>query len=68
MVFASGPGGIGAVAVALDDGGRRGSAWIAVEKVGDASLGEAFAQVIEDAATGNVRDPEVAGLDLPLPG
>ena len=55
--FAFGPRGVGAVTVALDDGGMRGSAWTAVEEVSDASLVAAFAPVIEDAAAGDVGDP-----------
>ncbi len=50
VVFALGPSGIGAVAVALDDGVGYGSTWTAVEEVGDAALVATFAPMIDDAA------------------
>ena len=68
VVFASGPCGVGAVAVALDDGGICGGAWIAVEEVGDAALVATFAPMIENAAAGDVGDPEVAGFGFSVTG
>ena len=68
VVLAFGPGGIGGVTVALDDGGMRGRAWIAVEKVGDAALVTTFAPMIDDASAGDVGDPEVAGFGFSVTG
>ena len=68
MVFAFGPRGVGAVAVALDDGGVRGSAWIAVEEVGNGALVTTFAPMIDDASARDVGDPEVAGFGFAVTG
>ena len=68
VIFAFGPRGVSAVAVALDDGGVRGSAWIAVEEVGNAALVTTFAPMINNASAGNVGDPEVAGFGFTVTG
>ena len=68
VVFAFGPRGVGAVAVALDDGGVRGSAWIAVEEVGNGALVTTFASMTDDASARDVGDPEVAGFGFAVTG
>ena len=71
VVLAFGPGGIGGVTVALDDSGKRAgpiAVSVATEEFGDAALVAAFAPVIEDAAAGDVGDPEVAGAGFAAAG
>jgi hypothetical protein len=77
MLLSLGPRGIGAEAVALDDGGRRwmSEGWFAVgvivrgsEQFGDTALVAAFAPVVEDTAAGDVGDPEAAGFGFAVAG
>src|SRR5690606_2541810 len=58
------PGGIGAVAIALEDA-RDG---VIPEDIGDASLVAAFTPMIKDAAAGQMAGPEIAGAGAAMAG
>jgi hypothetical protein len=68
VVFVVGLGRVCGVAITRDDGRMYGGAWITVEEVGDAALVGVYAPVIEDAAAGDVGDPEVASFGFSVTG